>query len=41
LHVSRLNGGPLRYNQADTRLPDLLVCGTELASRVIDLAAGR
>jgi 3'(2'), 5'-bisphosphate nucleotidase len=41
LHVSRLNGGPLRYNQPDTRLPDLLVCRAELAARVIDLAAGR
>jgi 3'(2'), 5'-bisphosphate nucleotidase len=40
LHVSRLNGGPLRYNQADTRLPDLLVCRAELAARVLDLAAG-
>jgi len=39
LHVSRLNGGPLRYNQADTRVPDLLVCCTELAERVIGLAA--
>jgi 3'(2'), 5'-bisphosphate nucleotidase len=39
LHVSRLNGGPLRYNQPDTRLPDLLVCRAELAARVIDLAA--
>jgi 3'(2'), 5'-bisphosphate nucleotidase len=41
LHVSRLDGGPLRYNQADTRLPDLLVCRSELAARVIELAAGR
>jgi 3'(2'), 5'-bisphosphate nucleotidase len=40
LHVSRLNGGALRYNQADTRLPDLLVCRAELAARVLDLAAG-
>jgi 3'(2'), 5'-bisphosphate nucleotidase len=41
LHVSRLNGDPLRYNQADTRLPDLLVCRPELAARVIELAARR
>ncbi|HMI37504.1 MAG TPA: inositol monophosphatase family protein [Steroidobacteraceae bacterium] len=40
LHVSRLNGRALRYNQADTRLPDLLVCRAELAARVIELAAG-
>jgi 3'(2'), 5'-bisphosphate nucleotidase len=41
LHVSRLDGGALRYNQADTRLPDLLVCRSELAARVIELAAQR
>ncbi|HLQ13175.1 MAG TPA: 3'(2'),5'-bisphosphate nucleotidase CysQ [Steroidobacteraceae bacterium] len=40
LHVSRLDGRPLRYNQADTRLPDLLVCRAELGARVIELAAG-
>ena len=40
LHASRLNGGPLRYNQADVRVPDLLVCSPELAARVIELAAG-
>lgn len=30
-HVSRIDGSPLRYNQADTYLPDLLVCRPELA----------
>jgi len=40
LHVSRLNGQALRYNQADTRLPDLLVCRAELAARVLELASG-
>ena len=39
LHVSRIDGSPLRYNQADTRLPDLLVCPKEHAARVIELAA--
>jgi 3'(2'), 5'-bisphosphate nucleotidase len=39
LHVSRLDGSPLRYNQRDTLLPDLLVCPKEVAARVIDLAA--
>nr|AGZ94396.1 inositol monophosphatase family protein [Streptomyces sp. 31A4] len=29
LHVSRLDGSPLRYNQADPYLPDLLVCRAE------------
>ncbi|MCP4434189.1 MAG: 3'(2'),5'-bisphosphate nucleotidase CysQ [Actinomycetia bacterium] len=39
LHCSRLDGSPLRYNQADTRLPDLLVCRPEHAQAVIDAAA--
>lgn len=30
-HVSRIDGSPLRYNQPDTYLPDLLVCRPELA----------
>jgi 3'(2'), 5'-bisphosphate nucleotidase len=36
LHVSRLDGSPLRYNQADPYLPDLLVCRPELAAAVLD-----
>ena len=39
LHVSRIDGSPLRYNQRDTLLPDLLVCPKELAARVIELTA--
>jgi 3'(2'), 5'-bisphosphate nucleotidase len=39
LHVSRIDGSPLRYNRADTYMPDLLVCPKELAARVIDLTA--
>lgn len=31
LHVSRLDGNPLRYNQPDPSLPDLLVCRPGLA----------
>ena len=38
LHVSRLDGSALRYNQANTYMPDLLVCPAELAGRVIGLA---
>ena len=37
LHVSRLDGSPLRYNMSDTYVPDLLICRAELADRVIDL----
>ena len=39
LHVSRVDGSPLRYNQSDTYLPDLLICRPEWAQRVIALAA--
>ena len=37
LHVSRADGRPLIYNQADTFMPDLLICRPELAGRVLDL----
>ena len=39
LHCSRIDGSPLRYNQADTYLPDLLICRTEHARQVLDLVA--
>jgi 3'(2'), 5'-bisphosphate nucleotidase len=35
LHVSRLDGSPLRYNRPDPWLPDLLVCRPELAEPVL------
>jgi len=35
LHASRLDGAPLRYNQRDPSIPDLLVCRAELADRVL------
>ena len=34
LHAARLDGSPLVYNQADTNLPDLLICRPELAEPV-------
>nr|WP_299852671.1 3'(2'),5'-bisphosphate nucleotidase CysQ [Sphingomonas bacterium] len=37
LHVSRVDGSPLRYNAEDTYLPDLLICRVELAERVLEL----
>jgi 3'(2'), 5'-bisphosphate nucleotidase len=40
LHTSRLDGSPLRYNQPDPYLPDLLICRPELAATVIEAAAG-
>jgi 3'(2'), 5'-bisphosphate nucleotidase len=35
LHVSRLDGSPLRYNQPDPWLPDLLICRPEWAEPVL------
>ena len=34
LHCSRADGSPLIYNQADTYMPDLLICRAEWAGRV-------
>jgi 3'(2'), 5'-bisphosphate nucleotidase len=39
LHCSRLDGSPLRYNQPDVALPDLLICRPELAERALLAAA--
>ena len=38
LHVSRADGAPLRYNNRDTYLPDLLICRKELADEVLRVA---
>lgn len=35
LHCSRIDGSPLIYNQADTYVPDLLICRAEWAERVL------
>jgi 3'(2'), 5'-bisphosphate nucleotidase len=35
LHVSRLDGAPLAYNQPDPWLPDLLICRPELAAVIL------
>lgn len=40
LHVSRLDGSELRYNQRNTLLPDLLVCRRECADAVLDVLRG-
>ena len=40
LHASRLDGTPLRYNNADPYLPDLLVCRPELAAATLAALAG-
>jgi 3'(2'), 5'-bisphosphate nucleotidase len=36
LHTSRLDGSPLRYNNADPYLPDLLICRPDLAAAVLE-----
>lgn len=40
LHVSRLDGSPLRYNQPDPWLPDLLICRPDLADAVLTALHG-
>ena len=39
LHVSRIDGSPLVYNQADVYMPDLLICPKPLAGRVFEALA--
>lgn len=36
LHCSRIDGSPLIYNRPDTFMPDLLICRSELAPRVLE-----
>ncbi len=37
LHCSRVDGSPLLYNQANTYLPDLLICKAEWAEKVLKI----
>jgi len=39
LHTSRIDGSGLEYNQADPRLPDLLVCRRDLAESLLAAVA--
>jgi 3'(2'), 5'-bisphosphate nucleotidase len=39
LFTSRVDGSPLRYNQDDVYLPDLVVCRPELADRILGYLA--
>lgn len=39
LFVARLDGSPLRYNQSNPYLPDLVVCRPELARAILSAAA--
>jgi 3'(2'), 5'-bisphosphate nucleotidase len=40
LHVSRVDGSPIVYNDRDPWLPDLLICRRELAAPVLDALWG-
>lgn len=37
LHISRVDGSPLLYNQAEVYMPDLLICRHEHAAQVLAL----
>lgn len=39
LHISRIDGSPLVYNQEDVYMPDLLICRKEHAARVLQEVA--
>lgn len=39
LHASRIDGSPLRYNQPDPTLPDIVICPAELAPRLLGAIA--
>lgn len=39
LHVSRVDGGPLVYNQQDVYMPDLLICRPEWAPQVLKIVS--
>lgn len=41
LHVSRVDGSPMRYNNENTSLPDLLICRPELAEIALKAVAAR
>lgn len=40
VHCSRIDGSPIRYNNEDTYLPDLLICRPQWAQKVLELVAG-
>ena len=39
LHISRVDGSPLVYNQQDVYMPDLLICRPEWASQVLQIVS--
>jgi 3'(2'), 5'-bisphosphate nucleotidase len=41
LHISRVDGSPLIYNQKDVYMPDLLICRPEWTAQILDLLSAR
>ena len=41
LFCSRIDGSPLRYNQPDPKLPDLVVCRPEISAKLLASIAGQ
>ncbi len=39
LHCCRIDGSPMRYNNADPYLPDLLICRPELVAQIMAILA--
>lgn len=39
LHCSRIDGTPLRYNQSNTYMPDLLICRNQHAEKILKQVA--
>ena len=39
LHVSRIDGSPMTYNNEDPYLPDLLICRPEFAAKALEALA--
>jgi 3'(2'), 5'-bisphosphate nucleotidase len=37
LHVSRIDGSPMLYNQVDVYMPDLLICRADWAEQILAL----
>lgn len=37
LHCSRIDGSPMKYNNADPYLPDLLICRAEWATKCLEI----
>jgi 3'(2'), 5'-bisphosphate nucleotidase len=39
LHVSRIDGSPMTFNEPEPKLPDQLICRPELADRILGAIA--